>query len=392
MNDPSRPDPAMIRTIAASARAEAGCEYDVERLTTLVAALFRSARTGRRLTRPERERHHRDGIAAAEQGLALDALVDTFLSAARMTWVVLADQPTLCGDRSLSAVGESTFRAVDDALAELAGGFAEARRRMVRREENDRHDLVDDLLTGTNDLAGLLGRAERFGLRLAASHTVVLIGPARAADLAAAASDLESAVRAQAPTRPAIVAVRHASLVLIVQSDPPHSSAALDALTPALKAAARRVSRSDSDWSVAVSRSRSGPTGMVNSYREAEEALDLLATLERRGEVVHAEDLAVFRVLLRDRESITELVESVLGPLTTARGGAAPLIETLRVFLDSGCVATETARRTHLSIRAVTYRLARVRELTGHDPNRAEHRLTLHVAAVGARLIGWPES
>jgi hypothetical protein len=58
----------------------------------------------------------------------------------------------------------------------------------------------------------------------------------------------------------------------------------------------------------------------------------------------------------------------VIGPLRQARGGHAPLLATLQTYFDSGAVVTETARRLHLSPRAVSYRLARVRALTGVDP------------------------
>jgi DNA-binding PucR family transcriptional regulator len=41
-------------------------------------------------------------------------------------------------------------------------------------------------------------------------------------------------------------------------------------------------------------------------------------------------------------------------------------------------------------VRAVTYRLARVKELTGRDPADPAQELALHVAVVGARLLDWP--
>jgi DNA-binding PucR family transcriptional regulator len=45
----------------------------------------------------------------------------------------------------------------------------------------------------------------------------------------------------------------------------------------------------------------------------------------------------------------------------------------------------------HLSVRAVTYRLARVQQLTGYDPVAPEQRYTLETAVLGARMLGWPE-
>jgi DNA-binding PucR family transcriptional regulator len=41
-------------------------------------------------------------------------------------------------------------------------------------------------------------------------------------------------------------------------------------------------------------------------------------------------------------------------------------------------------------VRTVTYRLARVRELTGRDPTRPADALALQVAVIGARMLDWP--
>jgi DNA-binding PucR family transcriptional regulator len=75
----------------------------------------------------------------------------------------------------------------------------------------------------------------------------------------------------------------------------------------------------------------------------------------------------VYRVLLRDRGAIAELVGGVLTPLTQARGGAQPLLDTLGAYFASGGVAAEAARRMHLGTRTVTYRLERVRALPGYS-------------------------
>jgi DNA-binding PucR family transcriptional regulator len=43
-----------------------------------------------------------------------------------------------------------------------------------------------------------------------------------------------------------------------------------------------------------------------------------------------------------------------------------------------------------VSVRTVTYRLDRIAELTGLGPAAPADRFTLHVAVLGARLLGWP--
>jgi DNA-binding PucR family transcriptional regulator len=144
-------------------------------------------------------------------------------------------------------------------------------------------------------------------------------------------------------------------------------------------------------WRLGVGRPGTGASGVRASYRDAREALDTAARLGLPGPVIDAADLLVYRVLLRDRAAITELVEELLAPLRVARGGAAPLLATLSAYFDSGGNAMQTARSLHLSVRAVTYRLDRVARLTGHNPADPTQRFALHAAVLGARLLDWPD-
>jgi sugar diacid utilization regulator len=143
-------------------------------------------------------------------------------------------------------------------------------------------------------------------------------------------------------------------------------------------------------WRIVVGRPYPGPSGVVRSYEEAAEALDIAERLGLPEPVANAADLLVYQVLLRDRTAITDLVRTVLMPLGAARGGAAPLLATLEAYFARGGVAAAAARDLHLSVRAVTYRLVRVRELTGRDPGLPADALTLQVAVIGARLLDWP--
>ncbi|WP_211280386.1 PucR family transcriptional regulator, partial [Streptomyces lushanensis] len=141
---------------------------------------------------------------------------------------------------------------------------------------------------------------------------------------------------------------------------------------------------------VAIGRPQPGVGGVVQSYEEALNVLDLADRLAMDAPVLRAADLLVYPVLTRDRHAMTELVLGTLGPLESARGGAQPLIETLSTYFDAGCVAAEAARRLSLSVRALTYRLARIHKLTGVDPADPVHRYTLQTAVIGARLLDWP--
>jgi DNA-binding PucR family transcriptional regulator len=143
-------------------------------------------------------------------------------------------------------------------------------------------------------------------------------------------------------------------------------------------------------WRVAVGRAHPGLYGIARSYEEAREALTMAGRLRVDQRVVNAHDLLVYRVLIRDQPAIVDLVSAVLTPLTRARGGAEPLLATLEAYFGTGAVATEAAKLLHVSVRTVTYRLDRIRTLTGYDPASPEHRFTLQTAVLGAKALNWP--
>lgn len=53
-------------------------------------------------------------------------------------------------------------------------------------------------------------------------------------------------------------------------------------------------------------------------------------------------------------------------------------------------MAAAAARHLSVSVRALTYRLARIHTLTGSDPTDPAHRYALQTAVIGARLLDWP--
>jgi DNA-binding PucR family transcriptional regulator len=141
---------------------------------------------------------------------------------------------------------------------------------------------------------------------------------------------------------------------------------------------------------VAAGRPFPGAYGVARSYEEALEALTFADRLGLDSDVVHARDLLVHRVLGRDQAAIVDLVSDVLAPLESVRGGPEVLLDTLRAYFDAGEVATEAARRLHVSVRTVTYRLTRVALPTGYHVSRPDQRFSLHAAVLGARLLDWP--
>ncbi|MFC5220342.1 PucR family transcriptional regulator [Streptomyces coerulescens] len=327
------------------------------------------AATGRRLSRNELATRRALGEQAAEDGHSLRSLVRDHLAATRAAW------PGTAGS------ADGVLAAVEQAVDAFAEGYERAQRLAVREEEAARREFIDDLLYGRSDLGRLAERAERFGLVLSHAHAVAVAeGPEAYDDTAPVTRQVEAALIARFGDRRILLATKNGQLVCIAPGDQD------DVLTFFAKQAHAATEGSR----VAVGRPRPGAGGVVHSYEEALGTLELADRLELDEPVVRAADLLVYPVLARDRQAMADLVLSALGPLRHARGGAEPLLRTLQVYFEAGCTAAEAARRLALSVRAVTYRLERIHQLTGVNPADPMHRYTLQTAVIGARLLDWP--
>ncbi|MCX4472612.1 helix-turn-helix domain-containing protein [Micromonospora sp. NBC_01655] len=389
------PEDRWLAEVAAGASRDAG-GIDVRLLGEYLPMLADAAVHGRRPRREELDVVEALGRRAAEQGISAGRVVQLYLSAARRLW---HDLPAVARSGDCEAVrvaATAVLQVVDDAVATLAEGYAVARRDLVRREEALRRELVDDLLRGDSDLGTLVERAEPFGLDLARAHRVALAAPSRRLpDADAAISALESVIFDRLGDRDVLVATKEGLLVVIAPADAATAQLVAPVSEPRgelgrlMHRELTRLPRGDA-WRVAVGRAHPGLYGIARSYEEAREALSMAERLQVNAPVVDAHDLLVYRVLLRDQPAIVDLVQAVLSPLADARGGAQPLLDTLREYFDTGAVATESAKRLHVSVRTVTYRLDRVRRLTGYHPADPAHRFTLQAAVLGAKALNWP--
>ncbi len=395
--------PDGVTLLASEVTVAAAAEHGMSAalLDGYLTALSAVARTGRRLTGQEEASCRRLGGEAAVAGVALPALVDLYMTASRLLWPRLPDLVAEARHRPLRlaevvGIGEAVWRAADTALAALAAGHVDARQEVVRREEAFRAEFVDDLLSGRSDVGSLVERAEPFGLTLTATHVVVVAATDRPVTSGTRVTGhLEDAVRARLGKRGLLVAVKDGRLVCVLSSvQLPGEGAARvtdgQVLAELAGPAAARLTRG-SGLRVGVGRPHPGPAGVPRSLREALEAMDLADRLDLPPGIAHARDLLVYRVLMRDEAAMADLVDAVLGPLTSARGGAESLLRTLEVYFASGGNTAEAARRLNLSVRAVTYRLRRVQGLTGHVAGDPAHHLPLVVAVTGARLLDWPQ-
>lgn len=341
-------------------------------------------RSGEQFDEADFERIRTAGSWAAEHGMTAGATVDLYLASAARAWNT-APPRDLPGEQ---AAAQTVLAGIRAAMPLLVEGYQNAGQQMIRQEETLRRDFIDDLLRGEADVAAIVQRAEPFGIDLAAWHQIVLAGPRKGVQMAERDGNvLEREVLSRYGDRDVLVTTKGGYLVVLVPAHPANPD--VDAPARYVHQALSRTTRSK-QWRVAVGRPYSGIHGVARSYEQAREAMTLAERLHPDKDMVPTRDLLIYRVLGRDRVALADLVETVLTPLTHARGGAGPLVSTLEAYFDSGNVTTRAARHLHVSVRTVTYRLAKIAELTGYDPTVPAHRLTLQASVVGARLLPWP--
>ncbi|MBM7808242.1 sugar diacid utilization regulator [Geodermatophilus bullaregiensis] len=375
-----------------AAAAAAACQAPVDLLGEYLPMLADAAVHGRRPDAWELDAVRELGGRAAAGGVGARRAVELYLSAAWRLWRELPAVERSADPEKVRGAAEAVLRVLDDAVGALVEGHQSERREMIRHEEALRREFVDDLLRGDADVSRMVARAEPFGIDLGKSHQVALAAP-RAAGGATdrAAVVLERVVVDRFGDRDVLVATKDGRVVVVVPSRAAGTGSPAPGadVGPVLHEELGRLG-SGQRWRVAAGRAFPGAYGVARSYEEAREALVFADRLDLDADVVHARDLLVYRVLGRDQAAIVDLVRDVLGPLGRSRGGAEVLLDTLQAYFAAGDVATAAARRLHVSVRTVTYRLARIAQLTDHSVASPDQRFSLHAAVLGARLLEWP--
>jgi hypothetical protein len=164
----------------------------------------------------------------------------------------------------------------------------------------------------------------------------------------------------------------------------------VDALLPAPAGPARRLAR----------RLRQRlPTGLAPFERDVAALGRALRFAELAVAVGEREDVELdellagsWRLLLQvaasDPQEIDALVNATIGPaLDPDVSSSADLLQTLRAYLDHDARMNATAAAVHAHRHTIGYRLSRIADLTGHDPQTpsGQSQLTLGLQALALR-------
>ena len=167
-----------------------------------------------------------------------------------------------------------------------------------------------------------------------------------------------------------------------------------DAPEKTLQAAGRIAGRLRRHGMAAVSSFYPDPGELHRAIKEAELVLDVIA---REPEIAEALDEGIaasgvyrllFRALISDPEEVRSFYRDTVEPLVRYDNQyRSDLLGTLEEYLASDCNMNATARAIFAHRHTVAYRLERVKELSGLDPQISEDRERLGLGIKAYRIL-----
>ena len=145
---------------------------------------------------------------------------------------------------------------------------------------------------------------------------------------------------------------------------------------PARRRARRRRS---AECEVCVGVGSCHPTiaGVAASYAEARDAVEIAVGIGVHGRALHFDEVLIDH-MVRSTPHADRILDSTLRPLLDYDAAKqAELVSTLRAYIDSGFNLTRSAEVLQVHPNTVVYRLRRIRELSGRDPQDANDLLLL---------------
>jgi PucR C-terminal helix-turn-helix domain/GGDEF-like domain len=132
-----------------------------------------------------------------------------------------------------------------------------------------------------------------------------------------------------------------------------------------------------------------GAGDAVRALEEAELVVDVTATgAAPEDEIAEGTYRLLFRVLVSHPEEIKSFYEDTVAPIVRYDDQySTDLVGTVEAWLDQDCNMNATAAAIYAHRHTISYRLDRVRELTGLDPMRTEDRERLGLGLKAYRII-----
>jgi sugar diacid utilization regulator len=344
-----------------------------------------------REARPATQRELREvaqlGILQARGAQSVEPVLAAYRIAARVAWDAILrawrGQPEATPE-AMVVTANYVFSALDQVAAEVTRTYLHAREQHLTRGTRARTRLFHALISDTFDSElALQKQALGVNLPIAGGYVAVVCKVDRG-DKALG----EVAAQLDLPARALFHATDPGTLVVLWPAEAAAAASAAEEVVGQLQEAldVRLGSPGRVRVRGGVGSFHPGLRGVSRSYLEALQAVEAGRKIRPDAAVVHHDEAAPFLVLAQNPLTAERYVEHVLGPLLAEGRGRDMLLQTLEAYLARASVK-EAAADLHLHRHTVLYRLAKIRELLGHDLDTPAHRFRLQLAMDLRRLI-----
>jgi hypothetical protein len=279
--------------------------------------------------------------------------------------------------RAALAFASHLPRYFEVATTHAAEVYLEAQEQLAATGERIRRDLLEDLLAGRELEPGpRLDAARAAGLRDDAACLVISASPCESPiDEELLRGGAAALARAAAGAVLPLAVVRRDEIVVVLPAD-----GVPGVLAPRLADVQGRLADAGLPLAVAVSTAVPQLAQVAEAYREAHL---LRHALGATPGVMSLTEMSAFEYLtFRPDATAGRLIVPAIHQFVAedAREGA-PLIATLRAYVDCDLNARRAAERLHIHVNTAHYRLGRIAERTGCDLRRVSDLIEILIAA-----------
>lgn len=312
------------------------------------------------------------GRCRAEQGVPLEVMLRTFRLGGRIVWEALVEQARIDGADSDVVLGAATFMwtVIDGLSSTLSTSYRNTELEQLRRDDQRRHALVEDLLSGrARDTAFAQRTAKELDLPTGGRYLAVVADTRPDGSFA-----LHGQHEALASVHiRSVWQFRADTLVGLVALEQRGESDVLDTLRPLARG---RVSASPAVRGLAE-------VGLAHQL-----ALTTLGTSSHGvAELVSLEQRYPEALLVQSPDLAQRLLDSQLGAvLELPVKERDMLLGTLTAWLEENCSTANAAVRLHCHRNTVLNRLHRITVLIGQPLHGRDAYVALSLALSALRL------
>lgn len=350
-----------------------------------VEDLLAAVRAGASIDEERLEGLRRSASRRATQGISLHDLLHAYRLWGRVVWdeILSSARSGVAAERdAVLWLAGRVMNYVDRASSAIAQTYLDDVTGVPVEDGTLRGDLLESLISGQRLDSRSRRQATMARLDPAAAHSVLVVRPAEAGQvrrsrLRQAMLELREALRPSSGT--VRFGVREDELVVL------YPSAGQPRAADALRKQAEAWADRNAGFLVGIGREHTGFEGIATSYAEAQQAVHTAESDGMSSRVVHFSRVLVDQVLRTSAYSDAVVDEAITPLRAYDEARNAELVRTLRTYFTHGFNLARSAAALHVTPNTVTYRLGRIRDLTGRDPADPDDLLVL---VLGLKIVG----